>query len=362
MALGGNSVANTAAVGTSSGVIGGTTYNYAGTAPVGTVSVGSAGAERTITNVAAGQITASSTDAVNGSQLYATNTKVTQNTSDIAQNTTSIAQNTTNIAQNTSAISNLQGDVTNMAGTMADAVMYDSSAHASVTLGGVGSTTPVALHNVAAGALSASSYDAVNGSQLYATNTQVAQNTSDIAKNTSAISNLQGDVTNMAGAMANAVMYDSSAHASVTLGGVGSTTPVALHNVAAGAVNASSFDAVNGSQLYNVASSTASAIGGGSTVNSDGSISAPTYSIGGSTFNSVAGAVTNLDSRVTKNTTDISNLQGDITNMAGAMADAVMYDSSAHASVTLGGVGSTTPVALHNVAAGAVNASSFDAV
>ncbi|WP_260432858.1 hypothetical protein, partial [Burkholderia stagnalis] len=36
------------------------------------MSVGAAGAERQVTNVAAGQISASSTDAINGSQLYAT--------------------------------------------------------------------------------------------------------------------------------------------------------------------------------------------------------------------------------------------------------------------------------------------------
>jgi autotransporter adhesin len=51
----------------------GTTYDFAGAAPVGVVSVGSAGAERQITNVAAGQVSATSTDAVNGSQLHATN-------------------------------------------------------------------------------------------------------------------------------------------------------------------------------------------------------------------------------------------------------------------------------------------------
>ncbi|WP_322063490.1 hypothetical protein, partial [Paraburkholderia sp. J63] len=72
------------------------------------------------------------------------------------------------------------------------------------------------------------------------------------------------------GSLGDAVMYDSSAHDSVTLGSVG--TPVALHNVAAGAVSAGSTDAVNGGQLYSVASSTASALGGGSTVNEDGSI------------------------------------------------------------------------------------------
>lgn len=50
----------------------GTTYsNISGTSPVGTVSVGDVGKERTITNVAAGRIGPGSTDAVNGSELYA---------------------------------------------------------------------------------------------------------------------------------------------------------------------------------------------------------------------------------------------------------------------------------------------------
>ena len=59
------------AVGTASYTIAGNTYNFAGTEPVGTVSVGTEGSERTITNVAAGRISETSTDAINGSQLYA---------------------------------------------------------------------------------------------------------------------------------------------------------------------------------------------------------------------------------------------------------------------------------------------------
>ncbi len=54
-----------------SATIKGTTYQYAGIAPESVVSVGNAGAERQITNVAAGRISATSTDAINGSQLYA---------------------------------------------------------------------------------------------------------------------------------------------------------------------------------------------------------------------------------------------------------------------------------------------------
>ncbi|WP_321844481.1 YadA family autotransporter adhesin [Paraburkholderia bannensis] len=137
------------------------------------------------------------------------------------------------------SVNTMQGQITALQGQTADAVMYDSSAHSSVTFGGIGATTPVALHNVAAGALSAVSTDAVNGSQLYATNQQVAQNTSDIA-------DLQTNVSNLGGQMADAVSYDSSAHDSVTLGGAGATTPVALHNVAAGTADT---DAVNVGQM-----------------------------------------------------------------------------------------------------------------
>ncbi|WP_176079647.1 YadA-like family protein [Paraburkholderia tropica] len=351
----GNGTTTAAAVGTANGVIGGQTFTYAGATPTGVVSVGAAGAERQVTNVAAGRVTAASTDAVNGSQLYATNTQVTTNTG---------------------AISTLQA-------LTADAVMYDSSSHDSVKLGGADSSTPVALHNVAAGTVSNSSNDAVNGSQLYKLASSTASGlgggstvNSDGSITTptysvggatfhnagEAFTNIDGRTTantdalsTLQGQTADAVMYDSSSHDSVTLGGADSSTPVALHNVAAGTVSNSSNDAVNGSQLYKLASSTASGLGGGSTVNSDGSITTPTYTIGGATFHNAGEAFTNIDGRTTANADAISNLQGQT-------ADAVMYDSTAHDSVTLGGTSATAPIALHNVANGAVEASSFDAI
>lgn len=48
-----------------------TSYTYAAGTPTGVVTVGSVGSERRIQNVAAGLVSATSTDAVNGSQLYA---------------------------------------------------------------------------------------------------------------------------------------------------------------------------------------------------------------------------------------------------------------------------------------------------
>ncbi|MPW59170.1 cell surface protein [Moraxella catarrhalis] len=56
----------------------------------GTVSVGKTGNERQIVNVGAGKISATSTDAVNGSQLYALATAVAKNKADITKNTENI--------------------------------------------------------------------------------------------------------------------------------------------------------------------------------------------------------------------------------------------------------------------------------
>ncbi|MFX1762170.1 ESPR-type extended signal peptide-containing protein [Paraburkholderia sp. A1RI-2L] len=243
-------------------------------------------------NVANGELSAASTDAVNGGQLYATNSSISNLAGDVT---------------------NIQGDITNINGKLADAVVYDSSAHDSLTLGGTDASAPVALHNVANGELSAASTDAVNGGQLYATNSSISNLAGDVT-------NIQGDITNINGKLADAVVYDSSAHDSLTLGGTDASAPVALHNVANGELSAASTDAVNGGQLYATNSS----------------------------ISNLAG--------------DVTNIQGDITNINGKLADAVVYDSSAHDSLTLGGTDASAPVALHNVANGELSAASTDAV
>ena len=75
--LGSHSTAESAdLVSTPSYTYAGGTVNFAGTAPVSTVSVGATGLERTITHVAAGRVSADSTDAINGSQLYGANQQI----------------------------------------------------------------------------------------------------------------------------------------------------------------------------------------------------------------------------------------------------------------------------------------------
>ncbi|MEP9347764.1 YadA-like family protein [Xanthobacter sp. KR7-225] len=134
VALGAGSM-TLAAVQTSTMTVNGQTYAVAGTA-ASTVSVGSAGAERTITNVAAGRVEATSTDAVNGSQLYATNKALEATASSIG----ALGKNA------------LQYD-TDLGGNKRN----------SVTLQGGDPNAPVVISNVAAGV---GGTDAVNVAQL----------------------------------------------------------------------------------------------------------------------------------------------------------------------------------------------------
>ncbi|MDM0027753.1 ESPR-type extended signal peptide-containing protein [Variovorax sp. J31P216] len=88
-----------------------------------------------------------------------------------------------------------------------------------------------------------------------------------------------------------------------------------ISGLAKGSVGSASTDAINGSQLYSVSSSLANALGGGSAVNADGTVSAPSYTVGGTTVNSVGGAIANLDGRVTTNATNIAGNTDAITNL-----------------------------------------------
>ena len=178
----------------------------------GAFSAKHAGSASKIINVAAGDLSEDSTDAVNGSQLYETNQKVDQNTSDIADINTTI---------------------TNL-GT--DALSWDEETNSFSA--SHGSSTANKITNVAAGELSEDSTDAVNGSQLYETNQKVDQNTSAIADINTSITNLGTD----------ALSWDDEEGAFSASHGTSGTNKIT--NVAAGEIASDSTDAVNGSQLY----------------------------------------------------------------------------------------------------------------
>ena len=231
-----------------------------GALAIGVVSVGKPGAERQIQNVAAGLVSATSTDAVNGSQLYATNQAI--------------------------------GDVNNRMG----AVLSGSD----VSVAGAGETVRKIV-GVANGAVGASSTDAVNGSQLKATNDSVDAVNSRVTAVSDRVTVVEGTLQALTSAVggfkagtasgvnALALGAGSSAGANSVALGAGSATgsvhkgPEAtsvnlvgtastfagaakdssglvsvgasgaerqIQNVAAGLVTVNSTDAVNGSQLY----------------------------------------------------------------------------------------------------------------
>ena len=112
VALGANSITGVA-VAVASGTVGGQTYNYAGAAPVGVVSVGGnmvngVVTTRQIQNVAAGRIAADSTDAVNGSQLYASNQAIN---SAMSQSVAGLGQSLDALASSVNQLSNRVGVV-----------------------------------------------------------------------------------------------------------------------------------------------------------------------------------------------------------------------------------------------------------
>ncbi|WP_373453014.1 YadA-like family protein [Burkholderia sp. AU16482] len=238
------------------------------------------------------------------------------------------------------------------------AVTYDRNTdgtpnYNAVTLGGGKSAGPVQLKNVAAGT---DGTDAVNVAQL---------------KDAGLVAPV--DPTNPGAGLASlAVTYGTNADGSanfdeVKLRGANGTT---LTNVQAGAVNAASTDAVNGSQLYGVSKSVADSLGGGSAVDANGNVTAPTYSLTDPAnaatkvdYRNVGDALDNLDGRVATNTQNITVINNQLADsglvdpVTGQSIAAVTYDRNANGTpnynaVTLGGGKSAGPVQLKNVAAG----------
>ncbi|WDC11437.1 YadA-like family protein [Escherichia albertii] len=281
-----------------------------------------------ITNVADGSLAAGSTDAVNGSQLKATNDNVTTNT--------------TNITNLQDAVDGL-GD---------DALQWDNGKTAFSASHGTSTTSKIT--NVTAGALTAASTDAINGSQLYDFSSAIADTLgggstvgadgmfsaptytiggTDYDNLGDALTAINASVGTSLG---DALMWDDSSKSySASRAGVTSK----ITNIAAGALSATSTDAVNGSQLYGVSNSVVDALGGGSTMNADGTINAPTYSIANTDYSNIGDALSAIDA---------------------SLDDSLLWDASAGAFSAAHGTDTASKIT--NVANGRIAADSTDAV
>ena len=298
--------------------IDGKNYTFAGGTTSGEVTFGNTKENefRTLTNVAAGRLSETSTDVVNGSQLHATNqalgatiTKVNTNAGNIANNTTNIAKNTADIAKGWNLVdiagkttnigaggsvtvattnNNLTANVTdgkltiglsddiNVKTVVADKV---STGNVSMSAGGINAGNQK-ITNVANGEVSATSKDAVNGSQLHAVDSKITNNTNNIAKGINYsdgtnTTNVQlGDTFKIVGdnknikttisdkqvevALADDIDVNSVKAKAVNVGtvvindtGINAGSKK-ITNVANGTIAKDSKDAVNGGQLFDV--------------------------------------------------------------------------------------------------------------
>ncbi|WP_096998155.1 YadA-like family protein [Escherichia coli] len=276
----------------------------------------------TITNVKAGTLSDDSTDAVNGSQLKATNDNVATNTTNIASNTANIATNTANINTLNTSIDTLEQD----------AILWNGTAYSAAH----GTETASTITNVKAGTLSENSTDAVNGAQLNATNANVATNTTNIATNTASINTLN---TSIDALEQDALLWDGTAFSAAHGANKDASK---ITNVLVGTVSSASTDAINGSQLHGLSSSIATYLGGGATVSDSGVFSGPTYNIDGNDYTNVGAALDAIN-----------------TSLSDSLGDALLWDSTTGAFSAKHG---STASVITNVADGAVSDSSSDAV
>ncbi|HFK7250416.1 TPA: YadA-like family protein [Escherichia coli] len=294
------------------------------------------GTDSKITNVADGAVSASSKDAVNGSQL-----KTTQDDVDA---------NTANIATNTSNITTLKADVDTLE---KDALLWNGTAFSAKH--GT-SNTDSKITNVLAGTVSSTSTDAINGTQLQSTASTITSYLGGGAamSNDGVFTGPQYNIggknyTNVGAALTaldnDALLWDATANSNTgAFSAAHGTLKTAskITNVANGDILANSYDAINGSQLYSLADSFTSYLGGGADINNAGVLIAPTYTIGSKTYNNIGDALNAINS-----------------SFSTSISDALLWDSTANKfSAKHGGTNSI----ITNVADGTISSTSSDAV
>ena len=271
-------------------------------------SVKSTSAKNIITDVADGTISATSSDAVNGSQLY-----------------------------------NLKQDALLWDGTAFSAKHGTSNTNSKIT-------------NVLAGTVSSTSTDAINGTQLQSTASTITSYLGGGAamSNDGVFTGPQYNIggknyTNVGAALTaldnDALLWDATANSNTgAFSAAHGTLKTAskITNVANGDILANSYDAINGSQLYSLADSFTSYLGGGADINNAGVLIAPTYTIGSKTYNNVGDALNAINS-----------------SFSTSISDALLWDSTANKfSAKHGGTNSI----ITNVADGTISSTSSDAV
>lgn len=309
-----------------------------------------------ITNVLAGTVSSASTDAINGSQLHGLSSSIATYLGGGATVSDSgvFSGPTYNIDGNdyTNVGAALDAINTSLSDSLGDALLWDSTTGAFSAKHG---STASVITNVADGAVSDSSSDAVNGSQLYDVSNSVVDvlgggagvNTDgSISAPTYTIANTDydnvGDALNaLDTTLDDAMLWDATAGENGAFSASHDGSASKITNVAAGTISDTSTDAVNGAQLHGVSSSVAEALGGGAAVNSDGSISAPTYTIADTDYTNVGDAMNAIDS---------------------TLDNALLWDATAGENGAFNASHDGKASVITNVANGQINETSTDAV
>ncbi|WP_246185373.1 YadA-like family protein [Pandoraea morbifera] len=312
--------------------INGVAYSFAGVSPEGTVSVGTPDYSRTITNVAAGRINETSLDAINGSQLSATNRALSEVNTDLSTFKIRISSGLTsaelNVSSLSSGINSLSTALRPAIVAFENTVHYDDAARQSVTLGDAVARHPVLVRNVAD---AQDATDAVNLRQLLNTNGTVrslSTGVDSLSKDMSSLSTGLNMAMGLATDLERMARYDDDTHEKLTLGRTQSARAVKLTNVADGMEPS---DAVTTRQL-NLTDGRVASLSTGA--------------------DSLSSGVSALFTGVSELSSGLSSGLSTIGALAGQARGAVLYDDDSQASVTLGHLLSLTPVKLTNVADG----------
>ncbi|OON86755.1 YadA-like family protein [Pyramidobacter sp. C12-8] len=305
----------------------------------GAVSVGNANATRQIANVAAGS---ADTDAVNVAQLKALDAKIAETNTTVDKGFALSADDNGVVTKKLGQAVHVAGDGTNtetrvdggkVVVALKNELKFDvtgTTNKLTINTGGKGTinnltnttldagwgegdrarqaATEGQLKQVASTSASAlQSWDA----QIDGVKVKTVSKTDNVL-NFKAGSNIK--LSNDSGAVKVRVVDAPTFAGKVTAKGFDATGNKVV-NVAKGEVSQTSADAVNGSQLWGVSSSVSNHFGGGSSVNPDGSVSAPTYVIQGGSYHNVGDALSAVDTQFT----NIYNNFGSVYNQMGEL-------------------------------------------
>ena len=331
VALGSDTVAVAAADQSGTKNVNGLNYTYVGNSANSSVTVGN----RQIKQVGAGEVLAASTDAINGSQLYATQNVIGNIGKGVATNLgggaalksdgtfTAPTYNLTDASGNAVAKNNV-GDALDVLNSRMNTVGTPVALNSNPSTGQVTAPTAADANKAAtAGSVATAVNNAVSALESKGLQIDADSGTVDTVAlgetvkyagdaniktkvNNNQIDFSLADNLNVTSIMTGDSKLDTDG---LTITGGPSVTKTGINaggktitNVAAGTVSATSTDAATGSQLHKIANSTATHLGGGSAVQADGSISAPTYALTNASgaptnYSNVGDALTALNAR-----------------------------------------------------------------